>query len=1079
MTHVQSQQTPSYLGFVEFPLTKRLLSMGYSRDTAQDTRRALAAWLSRQVCVFEEHHSKMWLPFAEAMDVVRPLTYSDLRLDAARNPVQITRRFFDNAGERRSETYRIAGDAAALGVCYMLYSDKCRASLLVAIQHNSAPIFIAHAILLLGCVDADLVKWALPSYGSVNVAGLTAIDVRGLDVLMGMSSDPSAHESRDASSSAASAVVASSSSSVVVTTTTLTPSLYRDNIAFVMYARLIFNFVFAQMCSQKNGVTDSAIRVRLVHERTLFHMFCRHLSRTPRLTAVDVARVVPGVCADVVSHLRLPQLNELMAAAAERVIQTFDRNVSECEQRVSRRASADVPAAHTAGGSLARTPSHSAADQLVALWCSDRVAYDVFLRCRFASHLYNNTSNDPQWRAVCRTPRERRVSLAAVQLHTIGSAMAQLTRSADTSGLYRVFTFLKNKFDHPSSNAVLAELSGCSQYELFQSVARVVPASDAGFWTAFASETCVVDLGVANTDGAGVLIVCSDATFTRLEALLVVGTTMRDSSEIAPPECLESFSVSYHVARAMICSDEDPTHVTIVAPPVSEDREWDAQPSHASALSMGLWRAIVSWAKPQVLHESHETRVDWVRLDWLVRQYCRIVSQQYQDNVQELGTFFDSKSRSKFQFLLVAHASGLIEAAFRSPAHRAFVLKLAAEVVSLKTEAWCREHGLMAFVNAMVTGTQDLVRDENLVTDLLFVALHPDRVLVDLCQRTLGADPLRMLSSILSLNNASVLDDGNKVGVPYGEHSRLQHMTVVATLPSTPTHVASQSAHAFDRVNSFSFESVRDDDGKSFNTCRSARVHTHSDIVMFSGTTTPSHGRGIRDADIQHLILLDVLLTWENVFRQRTANAPRIGGVATACFSIHDAVVNLQWRQFLTRYMYDIPYGISSSGLLFSRSQLPITQFVNRKVIFSDDMRAKLLCVADTPWRNIPGFAAWWDLADLQSAYTRRHLPPMHYPRLTSRGAARLSPTAATPRRLTGTSATPYSPMYSPHVTTYYADSASTYSPTSPRPSGALEFNLFDDDSDSSESDAADDDMAYAMQSFNQYGSHQRSYNTP
>lgn len=1055
---MQHPASPSYLGFVEFPLTKRLLSMGYTRDTAQDTRRALSAWLTRQVCVFEDHHGAMWKPFNQAMEVVRPLTYSDLRLDAARNPVRIVRRFIDVMGERRCETYRISGDAAALGVCYMLYSDECRAWLLDAIRANSMPIFLTHAVMLLGCVDAELLRWALPSYGSVNFAGSTSIDIRGLDMLMSMSSQQQQQQS--------------------LTPPTPTQTEQRNQVAFVMFARLIFNFVFAQMCSKKNGVTDSAIRVRLVHERTLFHMFCRHLNRSPRITATEVARVVPGMCSDVVAHLRLPQLNELMSATAERVIQTFECFNKEFQPSQTRSNSHQRVLATTT--SPTRTPK-SAADQIVALWCSDRVAYDVFLRCRFASGMYHGHL-DPLWRGVCNTPREVRVSIGTIQLHTIGSSVAELTRFADTSGLHRMFTFIKSNFEHPST-AVIAEISGCSQYELFQTLARVVPAQDAGFWSSLVSDTCVIDLGASNVDGAGVLVVCSDAVFTRLETMLVVAATVRTKASTAPPSCLESFSVSYHVARALCASSSG-----IVSSAAAATNTPQVNPMEAA-----LWRTVVSWAKPSVLSDTATASVDWNRLTWLVHRYCGMVAQHYASrSQQELQAFFESKSRSKLQFLLVAHSSGLIEAGFKTPAHREYALKFAQVVVAQKSEAWCRAHGLTAFLNASVDGMRDLVSDANLVTDFLYVALLPDEELKPVYENTPGSDRLRMLSTILSLNNADVLDDQNKVAVPYGDHHRLQQMTLCATLPSTPTSVSRTlsglGSSSSSSSSSFAFggSQLGDDDIKSFGVCRPVRLECRDssmssveDAIRTQVVGVTHQQQTTRQSDIEHLVMLDVLLTWENIFRQRTVDATRIGGVATACVSVHNAIENRQWSRFVDRCMYDIPYGISSSGLLFSRSQVPITQFVNRKVIFSDDIRAKLLCVVDSPWRKIPGFAAWWDMQDLESAFSRRHLPPALLPRVQrSRSLDATPPAAAT------AVATPYSPVYSP-VTPLVHRRIGEYSPTAHKPSGALEFDLYNEDdededdtlagkdygSDSDDPETADRHMLHDMLGFNQYGS--------
>lgn len=1042
----------SFSGLVKIPVTERLAAAGFAKETAEDVRATLTAWLSRQICVFELDHQKMWQCFKTVMQEVCPNAIRDACGELVHGTVRIVHRYqtqskgADGVSEPQlwCETIWLPRDALPWIVECMFYGDKVRADLAIALREESLPIFLAHAVLIIGRDDAELLKWALGSYGTVNIAGGTSLDIRGLDYMMA----PEPHKQ-------------------IAMPHIETKEL--DQRTYLLFARLVFNHVFAQMSAQRSGVSNMGIRVRLVHERPLFDMFCRYLSRSAPLTSSTVARVVPGPCAEAVARLRLPLLGSMMSAAAECVIRAYNRLAKEFE---SEEATALRLAAKPRVG--ARDSQHvratDAAQRTVDAWCCDRVMYDIFLRCRFAAAVYDGMHN-PLWRVQSSQPRETRINVCGMKLLTYAAVIEKLTAAADVSGLERVCTFVYGRGEQRRS-LVYVEVCGCSQFELFQSIAKVVPLDDVTFWTSMCAETVVIDQGPGNSDGAGILLVCSELILHRIEALLLAGLVRRASVNDPPPRTLETFRVSYHAVRALLA-----THPT------------EAVAVRASWCS-AVWRLIVQWARAPTAFPGVEN-VDWARFDTVMRAYAKCVARQHAGNPDSMAEYFQSKTRHKLIFVLMAHLTGLGEVRFRQSASNAgksvqtkrdVAERLASALAKRMGATWLDKHSLVALKNASEAGWASMLSESSLISDLLYcVVMCDEPLVVRECQRHLGTNALRGFASLLEFSGNSILEDSEKTAVPFGHHIAQQVVTLFGAMPSTPTSVTGSPAASSTR----SWRAQAASDLKRYSRQQPGVVLRDDD----DGYTNDSTGAGAGDVNectLAELVLLDVVLTWENVYRQSTRNATELHGVAQSLLWNDGVVLGPRsmvstWRSFVDRVNFDIPYGVASCGILRSRCHLPVVQFMNRKVVFSDDVRAILFSATSSKWCAIVGGSHWWGLESLDSAFEQRttsapalvHRASCAKAAVTASTNAHYDPralfeqTMAARRRSSNASTTQwYSPV---HVMR-----PEQYSPTSPAYSRSSDED--EDDEDDDDVDSEDDDaLMAALTAFCEHGSHMPS----
>lgn len=997
-----------YQGFAVFPLSKALQRNGLSREVSEDMKRRLVAWLSRQTCVFEAgHHEKYWDYFVQARDDVVPPQFTAEVGEYVPGTVRIVRRFLQD-GELRGETMYMPAECMVLVICDMFFGDddpdsKSNSSdrlpplrtVMTPGNCEAPPIVIAQAVTFIARIVPDMLKWAVPTYSAINLAGGTSIDVRALDILR-RETRPAFNTSGDA---------------------------HTDRATFVIFARLVFNYVFAEMCASPGGVSEARIRVRLCHEPALFHMFCRRLTRAPRLTSAQVARAVPGMCADAVSQMGLLMLNELLDCAADHTVECYNHLLNEFKTVGSGpnagRHGSDFAMARRTQGSTGGT-----AMSIVKLWCSNALMYDIFMRSRDAAHAYVHT-NDPLWRALCSDQRSTRVNIGSVRLHTWNTAIALLVQSAHASGLWRVCSFVRKHFEHPSM-AIIAQVSGCTQYEFFHTVSRVVPREHTAFWSSFFTQTCVVDLGVIDEDGEGVLIVCSDPVYTLLEAIVLASMVCRPASSADVPRTLEMLQVSYHVTRALEVGRRAPF-------------------AGSEAWCEVLWRLVVSWAEAEFMSKQRP-EIDWAGMAERVWCFGDDVARAIADKAMPSLEFFQDKNRSKVTVCLLAQATGILAPKFAKRAFRQHTVALAGQLLR-DDEQWLRSHGLQAFANAGTgVGAAELVSDIDLIANLL------DCVLRHRTHATVGPWIAKYMSQGVCLalcewlgmeRNSTVrmMDDGRIPAVRYGDNVEEQRLQLVCAVPS-------------------SVSALRESDSKLLTKYRAVGV----DVIRSNQESSSVAAR-------TSLGVLDVLLTWENIFRRPLQPLPNLTGLVPSAVVAceHSTAVQAaapKWQAFLQRVNYDIPYAVGTNGMCWSRRHLPFVQFMNRKVVFFDDMRAKLMCAApsqDKSWMSIDGCAEWWDFAHFNTAFDKRFVIPKP---IVSKSAP--LPTAA---------ASVYSPVYSPASPQYM------YSPTSPvvdpylNIPASYQFVVTDDDDSDDDDGSADggrddhDMTEAAMRRFNQHES--------
>lgn len=1025
----------TYQGFAVFPLSKLLQKNGLNREVSDDMKRRLLAWLSRQTCVFEaHHHEKYWRYFVQSREKVVPPQFTADVGEYVPGTVRIVHRFVED-GNLRGETIYMPADCMVLIICDMFFGETDAHSQLPPLRSvmttggcDALPIVLAQAVTFIARIVPDMLKWAVPTYSAINLAGGTSIDVRGLDILRsGML--PAA----DADSALMSAD-------------------YSDRATFVIFARLVFNYVFAEMCASPSGVSEARIRVRLCHEPALFHMFCRRLSRSERITSVDVSRAVPGMCADAVSHMGLLLLNELMDCAADHTVTCYNHLHNEFKSvgsgpNIGRHGSDFAMARPVASGNT------SAAMQIVQLWCSNALMYDIFKRSRDAAHSCTH-ADDPRWRAFCSEQRGVRVNIASVRLHTWNTAIALLTQHAHASGLWRMCSFVRQNFQHPSM-AVMAQISGCTQYELFHTVARVVPRSHSGFWVSFFSQTCVVDLGVIDEEGEGVLLVCSDEVYTLLEAVILASMVCRPAASAGVPRTLEMLQVSYHIARALDVAQ---------SASFAGCKEW----SHV------LWRLVVSWADATFMC-AHRVDVDWSALAERVWKYSDEFSRVLSDSrASWLREYFLDKNRSKVTVTLLAHCTGILTPKFAKREYRRHVVELARRL-AVQDETWLRSRGFVAFANAAAgAGAAELVSDGGLIENLLDCVLRHSThsVIAAWKESHMPRGVGSALAEWLGMDRQAaqqMMDDGRIPAVRYGDHVEEQRLQLVCAVPSSAPVTAG---------------ALRDSDSKLLSRHRAVGAAVSPNVDSSDGSSAaPGFDAGPATNAHRLVGVLDVLLTWENIFRRPLQPRANLTGLMPSAVVSSDAA-NLcgmvpKWDAFLRRINYDIPYAVGTNGLCWSRRHLPFVQFMNRKVIFFDDIRTKLMCAAsgnDTSWMQIEGCALWWDLEHLNNAFERRFVAPTPIP-------AKPAKPSSTPQVASNV----YSPVYA-------ASPMYMYSPTSPSPADVTGLNIpesyrwadsedddSEDDDDDDDDDARQDDhemMMSAMTKFNQYGSHASSGHT-